>query len=65
MQARLAHVGDIEQSRGGTALQVLGYDSGGILDRQRVAAERDHLAAELRVQVVERSALGVDGVVVW
>jgi hypothetical protein len=46
-------VRDVEQTRVLTGPFVLGDDAGGILDRQRIAGERHHAAAELYVLVVE------------
>ena len=55
-EAKLAHMGDVEQPRLAAGLQMLRQYAGGILHRHVIAGEGHHLGAELEMQIVERGA---------
>ncbi len=65
LQDDLPHVAHVEQARPGACVPMFPKHAHGILDRHLVARELDHLAAELKVQVVKRRALrpGIPGFV--
>src|SRR3546814_15356018 len=55
VEAKLAHVGNVEERRRLARVLMLGHDAGRILHRQGIAGEGHHLAAQLTVQVKEDS----------
>jgi hypothetical protein len=57
MQARLAHVRDVEETGRSARMTVLGKDAGRVLHWHLVASERNEACAQLDVQGVQRRAL--------
>ena len=64
-EAKLAHVGYVEQARLGTDLEMLGDDAARVLHRHVIAGKGNHARAQLQVQLVERGlpqGFGIHGV---
>ena len=57
LQAKLTHVGNIEQAGLFTHGHVLGDDAGGVLDGHQEAAEFDDLAAHVHMSLIKRGFL--------
>ena len=57
LQAKLTHVGNIEQAGLFTHGHVLGNDAGGVLDGHQEAAEFDDLAAHVHMSLIKRGFL--------
>ncbi|CKS66750.1 Uncharacterised protein [Mycobacterium tuberculosis] len=53
-EAKLAHLGDVEQAGRIARVLVFGHEAGGVLHRHGIAGEGHHAGAELHVKVVQR-----------